>query len=270
VRSSRGAASAFLLTAVSLRAAGIPISHLDQATSRAFDTYIAAFEKGDPARFAATGKLWIDKNCCSNGNNSSFEEGKPIVESREAKDVENGSIHHYSGVIRVKGGTIEQVRKVMQDYPNYLKYFKNDLGSAKGERLPDSTPEDEHYSTNLFLVQTTLWISVTYDSKYDVHYRRLGKDRWSVRSVSTSIREQRDPKNPAAGLFPEGEDHGFLWKTNTYWHIRERDGGLDMQADSISLSRPSPTGVGWWGKKRAKDAVEKMLRDTKAAVESQK
>jgi len=270
VRSSRGAAAAFVLTAVTLRAAGIPISHLDQATSKAFDTYIANFEKGDPARFAATGQLWIDRSCCGSRANASFEDGKPVLESREIRDVENGSIHHYSGVIHVKGATIEQVRKVMQDYPNYLKYFKGDQGSAKGERLPDSTPEDEHYATNLFLVQTTLWISVTYDSKYDVHYRRLAKDRWTVRSASTSIREQRDPKNAAAGLFPEGEDHGFLWRTNTYWLIRERDGGLDMQADSISLSRPSPTGFGWWGNKRTKDAVDKMLRDTKAAIESQR
>ncbi|MCU1324632.1 MAG: hypothetical protein JWN34_2 [Bryobacterales bacterium] len=263
------APAALILLSVSLFGAAIPISHLDSATAKAFDDYIATFEKGDPVRFAATGKLWVDKQCCG-GKSAGFEEGKPALEARLNKDVADGSIHHYSGAIRVPGATIESARRVMQDYANYVKYFKNDLGAAKGERLPDSTPEDEHFSTDLQLVQTTLWINVTYDTKYDVHYRRLAKDRWTVRSVATRIREQRDPKNPAAGYFPEGEDHGFLWKTNTYWSVRERDGGLDMQVDSISLSRPSPVGVGWWGNRRAKDAVENMLRDTKAAIESRK
>lgn len=260
-----------LVSAATLCAAVIPISHLDPATSKAFDDYVTAYEKGDYTNFQASGKLWVDRQCCNCcGKPGAFDQNKPVMEARQNKDVANGSIHHFSGSTRVNGATIEMVRKVMQDYPNYLKYFKGDLGSAKGERQPDSTPEDEHFLTNLFLVQTTLWISVTYDSHYDVHYRRLDKNRWVVKSASTSFREQRDPKNAAAGLFPEGEDHGFLWKSNTYWLIREREGGLDMQVDSMSLSRQSPTGFGWWGTKRTKDAVDKMLRDTKAAIESVK
>ena len=53
-----------------------------------------------------------------------------------------------------------------------------------------------------------------------------------------------------------------------YWFVRKRNGGLDMELDSMTLSRPVPTGFAWWGTKRTHDAVEKMLRDTKAAIES--
>jgi len=101
-----------------------------------------------------------------------------------------------------------------------------------------------------------------------VHYRRLDKNRWTTRSTAESIKEWRDAKNPAGGTYPEGDDHGFLWRTNTYWFARESNGGLDLAADSISLSRPNVTGFSWWGTKRTHDAVEKMLRDTKAAIES--
>ncbi len=107
-----------------------------------------------------------------------------------------------------------------------------------------------------------------YDTLYDTHYKRLGNDRWISRSSSLSIREMMDPKNPPSGYFPEGSDHGFLWKTNTYWFVRERNGGIDLEADSIALSRPNVTGFAWWGTKRSHDAVEKMLRDIKAAVQS--
>ena len=37
---------------------------------------------------------------------------------------------------------------------------------------------------------------------------------------------------------------------------------------SMTLSRPIPAGFGWWGAKRTREAVEKMLRDMKAAVEA--
>jgi hypothetical protein len=154
----------------------------------------------------------------------------------------------------------------MQDYPNYPKYFRPDVGQGSGEMLSDSTPDDEHFHGKLELTQSTLWIQVIYDTLYDTHYKRLGNDRWISRSASLSIREMMDAKNPPSGYFPQGNDHGFLWKTNTYWFVRERKGGIDLEADSIALSRPNPVGFAWWGTKRSHDAVEKMLRDIKAAV----
>jgi hypothetical protein len=118
------------------------------------------------------------------------------------------------------------------------------------------------------LNQSTLWIAVAYDSLYDTHYRQIDANRWISKSSSISIKELRDPKNPASGEYPEGEDHGFLWRTNTYWFARERGGGLDLEVDSMTLSRPIPAGAAWWGSKRTRDAVEKMLTDTKKAIES--
>jgi len=41
------------------------------------------------------------------------------------------------------------------------------------------------------------------------------------------------------------EEHGFLWRLNTYWSYEERDGGLYMQIESVSLTRSIPTGLGW-------------------------
>jgi hypothetical protein len=32
---------------------------------------------------------------------------------------------------------------------------------------------------------------------------------------------------------------------NTYWSYEERDGGLYIEIESVSLSRSIPTGLGW-------------------------
>jgi hypothetical protein len=46
-------------------------------------------------------------------------------------------------------------------------------------------------------------------------------------------------------LEPEGHDRGFLWRMNTYWRFEEKDGGVYVESQSISLTRDIPTGLGW-------------------------
>lgn len=265
MRFSPAIAGLGLVAAVAtLQASLIPLSHLEAGAIAVFQDYTAKFEQSVSAPFAANGKMWIDDDRSS--KHKDFEAGKPVVEARENQDIRNGSIHHYSGAIRVTGGKIDHVRRVMQDYSNYSNYFKPDVARGSGVLQPDSRPEDEHYHTNLFLTESTIWIDVAYDAHYDSHYRRLDSTRWVSRSTTLSIRELQDAKKLDGSLYPEGEDHGFLWRTNNYWFARERDGGLDLQVDSMTLSRTAPTGFGWWGNKRTHDAVEKMLRDTKSAI----
>jgi hypothetical protein len=248
-----------------LEASFIPLQHLEATTLALFQVYTEKFEQRVSAPFTASGKLFIDDD---SGKRRDYDAGKPIVEARESRDIQNGSIHHYSGSIRVPGGTIDQVRRVMQDYSNYPNFFKPDVARGSGVVQPDSTPEDEHFRSRLFLTESTVWLDVAYDAQYDSHYRRIDANRWTSRSTTFSIRELQDAKRLDGSLFPEGEDHGFLWRTNNYWFARARDGGLDLQLDSMTLSRTTPLGFGWWGNKRTHDAVDKMLRDTKSAIES--
>jgi len=253
--------------AVTAAVAGvIPTMKLPPAAERAFQDYVAAFEKATSVPFQTSGHLWIDSAAAAKLKD--FADGKPVVEARENRDIGEASIHHFSGVIRVHGQKIESVRKIMEDYPNYPKYFKPDVSRSEGSLQPDSTPEDEHFQSRLYMEQGTLWVDVAFDARFDTHYRRLDADRWTSRSSTLSIREVLDPHHPEKGLYPEGEDHGFLWKTNTFWYLRQKDGNLEMEVDSMTLSRKVPIGFGWWGVKRTHDAVEKMLRDMKALLEA--
>ena len=258
-----GASCASLLSASLL-----PILHLDPKTLQAYQDYVAKFDKETAAPYYESGRMWMDTSgCCSKG--SSELTATPLVEPRYNAEIPGGSVHHFSGVLHISGGTIEDVRHIMEDYPNYSKYYKGDLSRATATPQPDSTPADEHFRAEITITQSTVWMSVTYNTIYDTHYRRLSPDRWISRSATISSQEWRDPKNEAAGLYADGEDHGLLWRANTYWFVRTSGDGIDVEADSISLSRPVPTGFGWWGVKRSKDAVSKMLLDMKAAIAAQ-
>lgn len=251
------------LVCATLHAALLPTLHLEPETIRIFDAYVARFEKEVVAPYSASGKLWMD-----NSSVSGKPGVKPIVEPRENADIPGGSIHHFSGSMRIRGGTIEDVRRIMEDYPNYPRYFKPDVIKGSGTPEPDSTPMDEHFLAHLTLAESTLWFNVEYNCIYDTHYRRLDERRWQSKSTSSSVKELRDVKNPGEGDFPDGDGHGFLWRTNTYWFVRQNNGGIDLELDSITLSRPNVSGFAWWGAKRSHDAVDKMLRDTRTAVEA--
>jgi len=44
---------------------------------------------------------------------------------------------------------------------------------------------------------------------------------------------------------PVGDDDGFLWRLDSFWRFAERDGGVYLQLEAISLTRDIPAGLGW-------------------------
>ena len=265
--SGRLLGACFFVVAGTLSAALAPIYHLDEKTLAAFNDYIAKFERETVTPFVESGRLWMDNgNCCV--RNKTFESGKAVIEPRMNADVASGSIHHFSGSIHIKGATIEEVRQIMEDYPDYPKNFSPDVSKGSGEVQPDSTPADEHFISHLNLETTTWVMDVGYDCFYDTHYRRIDENRWISISRTLHTRELREMHNPAKGYYPEGDDHGFLWRTNTYWFVRQSGNGIDLEVDTMTVSRPVPAGLGWWGTRRTQYAAEKMLRDLHTAIDN--
>ena len=113
---------------VTVAASIIPVEHLEATTVALFQDYTSRFEQRVSEPFVETGKLWIDDD--HSGKHKDFDAGKPIVEARENRDIRNGSIHHYSGAIRVPGAHIDQIRQVMAG----LHELSELLQARRGER----------------------------------------------------------------------------------------------------------------------------------------
>jgi hypothetical protein len=69
---------------------------------------------------------------------------------------------------------------------------------------------------------------------------------------------------------PGDEDHGFLWRLNTYWTYEERGGGVYLQIETVSLSRSVPKGLGWligpYVESIPRDSIEFTLRCARIAL----
>jgi hypothetical protein len=88
-------------------------------------------------------------------------------------------------------------------------------------------------------------ITVVMDTAYDVTFGRLDERHGYSISRSTRISEIGSPGTGAERELSADEAHGFLWRLNTYWSYEEKDGGLYMQIETVSLTRSIPRGLGW-------------------------
>ena len=88
-------------------------------------------------------------------------------------------------------------------------------------------------------------ITVVMDTTYDITYGRLDAQHGYSISRSTRISEIDSPGTGTERALTSSEEHGFLWRLDTYWSYEERDDGLYMQVESVSLTRSIPSGLGW-------------------------
>jgi hypothetical protein len=88
-------------------------------------------------------------------------------------------------------------------------------------------------------------LTVVMDTAYDVTFGRLDAQHGYSITRSTKIEEIDAPGTARERALGPGEEHGFLWRMNTYWSYEEGDGGLYIEIESISLSRSIPVGLGW-------------------------
>jgi hypothetical protein len=169
-------------------------------------------------------------------------------------------LHDWRGTAFAPGATATDFERLMKNINAYPQYFSPQVLQAKllsqqGDRLQAFMRVRQHHV-----------ITVVMDTTYDITFGRLDEHRGYSLSRSTKISEVESPGTASEHIVPAGEEHGFLWRQNTYWSYEERDGGLYMQIESVSLSRSVPTGLGWivqpFIEKIPRESLEFTLRST--------
>src|SRR5665213_2847075 len=144
-------------------------------------------------------------------------------------------LHHWRGTAFASGAKAADFERLLKDFNAYPAVFSPEVVQASvlsqdGDRLQAQMQvRQKHVFT------------VVMDSTYDVTFGRLDpQQRYSI-SRSTRVTEM-DSRGHALN---SNQEHGFLWRQNSYWSYEERDGGLYIQIESVSLTRSIPAGLGW-------------------------
>jgi len=219
------------------------------AATSGFNTYIRQVEgRLEQQHRSASGFLVSEDSKRLRG-------GEPMIEQvtpPSGSDLPGAMLHHWRGTAFVAGARAADFERLMKDFGAYPARYAPQVVRAR-----IISHEDDHFQVTMRVRQKHV-ITVMMDTAYDVTFGRLDAQHGYSLSRSTQISEIESSGSPKERALSSGEEHGFLWRLNTYWSYQEDDGGLYMQIESVSLSRSVPAGLGW----AIKPFVESVPRES--------
>jgi hypothetical protein len=146
----------------------------------------------------------------------------------------DAKIHHWVGAVFLPGITLDRLLATLKEGAGHESRFYEDVIQSRllardGDRL----------AVFMKLRRASI-VTVTYNTEHQVDYTRLTPTRAIARSVATRIAELENAGTATEREKAAGEDSGFLWKLNAYWRYEEVSGGVIVECESVSLSRPVP------------------------------
>lgn len=234
---------------------------LKPKTREAFDLYVRLTEDRIKSESGA-GKpfLSIDELTAEQRKSvlERLRKGEVVIERKQTLkngkeiDVPNGMIHHWMGIVFIPGATLKKTLALQQDYNHHAEIYQPNVTRSK---LVGRKGDD--FKIYYRLRQKKV-ITVVMDTDYDVFYESVSPTRERSRSISTRIQEIENAGEKDERAKPVDDGNGFMWRLNSYWRMEERDGGVYVQCEAVSLSRDIPTGLGWM----IKGFVESVPRES--------
>ena len=222
------------------------------AAASAWQRYQAQIEEKFPSSAAKTGTFFTHDALNRTGWRQEVTRGSVSMIKIDPATVPDAKIHHWVGAVFVPGITLDRLLSTLRENAGNESRFYDDvvqsrLLSRDGDRL------------NVFMkLRRTSMITVTYNTEHHVEYTRVSPTRASARSIATRIAELADAGTPQEREKPADDDSGFLWHLNAYWRYEEVPGGVIVECESVSLSRPVPLLV----RPVANPIVDRIARDS--------
>ena len=148
-------------------------------------------------------------------------------------------LHHWRGTAFVAGATAVRFERLLRDFRAYPCVFAPQVVRAQAQ------PLGSDWLHAMVRVRQKHVMTVVLDADYDVTFGRLNSNNGFSTSRSTRISEIDAPGTDHERTLTPAEEHGFLWRLNTYWTYQQQRDGLWIQIEAVSLSRSIPTGLGW-------------------------
>src|SRR5579875_3080504 len=211
------------------------------ATISAYNSYVRAVESRLATQHHSP-KDFLLISAASPKSRRQLRRGGILIEQLTPPDglaLPDALLHRWRGTAFIPGATADAFTRLMQNYAAYPQVFapqvtRADVIARHGNQFLIRMRVRQHHV-----------ITVVLDATYDVTFGQLDPLHRYTISRSTQISEIDDPGTSSEHALSPSQEHGFLWRQNTYWTCEQRDGGLYVQVESISLTRSIPYGLGW-------------------------
>jgi hypothetical protein len=121
---------------------------------------------------------------------------------------------------------------VVQDHTRHSEISKPEVASAlvRSHSGGDST-------VYMRIIKSKFFLSDVLNTEHDIHFIPIDPKHVYSCAYSTRIAEVNDPGSPKERELPVGKDRGLLWRLYGYWFYEERDGGVFVECESVTLTR---------------------------------
>jgi hypothetical protein len=248
-------------------------TELKPDTVAAFDRYVHAMEVRMDEDMGRDQFLVVDRLPDARRVEAyeQLKSGQVYIEAMSAREGDrpikapSGLIHHWAGVIFIPRATFEEVEAVMRDYDCHEDIYKPQI--RKSKLIEHNGDESKVY----FQFFNHSIVTVILNANFDVRDTQFGLGRFQTVTRSTRIAEVENADSPNEHERPVGNDHGYMWRLFSYWRIEEKDGGVYVQNESVSLTRTVPALLAFivnpLVKSIPRSVLVHLLTDTRNAVE---
>jgi hypothetical protein len=258
--------------------AGRPaLPKLKTETEGAFEHYVKLVEARNESELKrGTALLWVDGLPEEQRAEAyaALKRGEVRMQKLEildnAKPIEcpGGMIHNWTGVVFVPGAKLEAVLGVLEDYDRHSVYYAPDVERSKIE-----SREGDHFRVFLRFRRHKV-ITVVLNTEHEVQYFHDAPGKAHSRSSAVRIAEVENAGKSDEREKTPGDDDGFMWRMETWWRMEERDGGVYVQSEVVSLTRDIPAVLSWMIKPFVTDIPKETLtftlEVTRKAVEARR
>jgi hypothetical protein len=218
------------------------------AAVAAFNTYTAAVESRlaqqhrSPNTFLALNPATgVPSQLAGRGDTRArLRSGELLIEKIATPTTPDALLHDWRATAFVPNTSTADFQHLLENFSAYPHNFAPQIVSST---VLSRTPTDT--VVRLRTRQHHI-ITVVLDTTCDVTFASLNPTPgvpgqlagWGGHGYSISRSTRVDQISPVG-------DDGFLYRLNTYWTYEQRDGGLYLQIESVSLTRNIPRGLAW-------------------------
>ena len=238
--------SAAIATGALAHLGGVPYSVRANAL-QAFVSYVAESDNQNSNSLRNGPFLWVDGLQGKDRTEAFAKLRAGEVEMRRLSVTEDGGnievpgglIHDWEGIVFIPGKKLDDVLKILQDYDHHATYYAPEVTKSRIE-----SHKGDQFRIYMQFRRRKI-VTVVLNTEHDVTYYRDSALRAHSRSSAIRIAQVDAPGGPKEKERAPGEDDGFLWRMETWWRMEERDGGVYVQNEAVTLTRDIPTGLGW-------------------------
>jgi hypothetical protein len=178
--------------------------------------------------------LWIDEHPDKKRQAEAGQVVTCAITGTDGRSVTSGLIHDWMGDVYLRGVRLDAVRKLLLETERHSTIYAPEVRSAK------VLSRDANHSITLLRFVKKKYLTVTLDMEYRNDWQQPSPDTWVMDSRSLKVTEIDNGKP-----LPPDTGHGFMWRMNSEWYLRQDAGGTWVELRSLTLSRDTPRGLGW-------------------------